>query len=197
MDVMPSGAGALHSLGRQLARSQLARGLLVTVLALQAPAVGSCSSVEDAAVDRQLAGGLVEARAGSGLAGYVTLKKRGGVIKLFLNVLNVTPGDHGVHLHQSGDCTATDASSAGPHWNPESHPHGAPNDASHLGDLGNLHVDDSGRGLLVFSSAAFSMGDGTEFDIVGRALVIDELPDDLVTQPSGKSGLHIGCGVIR
>ena len=196
MHVLPRSAVASQALGR--AGSRVGLGLAWSLLlALQVQSLGGCSGAEDAAIERQLAGGLIEPRSGSALAGFVTLKKRSGVIKVFLNVLNAPPGDHGVHLHQYGDCTASDASSAGPHWNPENHLHGAPTDTSHLGDLGNLHVDASGRGLLVFSSAAFSMGDGTEFDIVGRALVIKELPDDLTTQPSGNSGLRIGCGVVR
>jgi superoxide dismutase, Cu-Zn family len=161
------------------------------------PTMGSCTGAEDPALERQLAGGLIEARSGSALAGFVTVKRRAGVVKLFLNVVNVPPGDHGVHLHQVGDCTASDASSAGPHWNPENHQHGGPADGAHLGDLGNLHVDDTGRGLLTFTSPAWSLGDGTDFDILGRALVVHEKADDLVTQPAGNAGARIGCGVIH
>jgi superoxide dismutase, Cu-Zn family len=160
-------------------------------------ALGSCSVSEDPAVERQLAGALVEARNGSALAGFITVKRRSGVVRLFLNVLNAPPGDHGVHLHAAGDCAALDSSPNSPHWNPEAHPHGSTVDAAHLGDLGNLHVDEAGRGLLTFSSAAFGLGDGTEFDILGRALVIRERADDLVTQPTGNAGLPLGCGVIR
>jgi len=180
------------------------RGTLTTrVIVLVASAVlcpvglGSCTGAEDQALERQLAGALLEGRSGSSLAGFVTVKRRAGVVKLFLNVVNVAPGDHGVHLHQTGDCTALDASSAGPHWNPENHQHGGPADSAHLGDLGNLHVDDTGRGLLTFTSAGWSLGDGTEFDILGRALVVHDKADDLVSQPAGNSGARIGCGVIH
>jgi Cu-Zn family superoxide dismutase len=171
-------------------------GLLLCA-AVSPVGVGSCTGAEDPALERQLAGGLVEARSGSSLAGFVTVKRRAGVVKLFLNVVNAPPGEHGVHLHQTGDCTAADASSAGPHWNPENHQHGGPADAAHLGDLGNLHVDETGRGLLTITSPAWSLGDGTEYDILGRALVVHERADDLLTQPAGNSGARIGCGVIH
>jgi Cu-Zn family superoxide dismutase len=158
----------------------------------------SCSGSEDPTQERQLAGGLVEARSGSTVAGFVTVKRRAGVVRVFLNVLRAPPGDHRVQLHQNGDCTAADALSAGPHWNPDSEPaDGVRLGDARLGDLGTMHVDETGRGLLSFSSAAFGLGDGTEFDIVGHALVIHEKPDDPASQPGGSAGARLACGVIR
>jgi len=207
-DAVPPTAGRMRHISARAPEGMLvsarppegARRLRVisgAVSACLAIALGSCSVSEDPTIERQLAGGLVEARNGSALAGFVTVKRRGGVVRLFLNVLNVTPGDHAVHLHASGDCASLDNTPQSAHWNPEGHPHGAPTDGSHLGDLGNLRVDASGRGLLAMSSGAFGLGDGTEFDLLGRALVIREKADDLATQPTGNAGLPIGCAVIR
>ncbi|MDB4989058.1 MAG: Superoxide dismutase precursor [Myxococcaceae bacterium] len=148
---------------------------------------------EDAAADRTSGGGLVEARSGSALAGFVNIKRRHGTIKLFLNVLGAPPGEHAVRLHQVGDCSALDASSAGSFWSPEG---SAAGDGVSLGDLGNLRVDESGRGYLAFSTGAWGFGDGTEFDLVGRALVIHQKSAELLVGEDG-SDARIGCGVIR
>ena len=137
------------------------------------------------------AGGEVSGRCGSALAGFVNVARRDDTVRLFLNVLHAPPGEHAVRLHQAGDCSAPDAASAGVVWTPHLQALAAD---SQLGNLGDLHVDDSGRGLLSFSAAAWALGDGSETDLVGRALVIHQRPSELLSTDAVE--LRIGCAVI-
>ncbi|QIB67670.1 superoxide dismutase family protein [Kineobactrum salinum] len=106
------------------------------------------------------------------------------------------PGPHGLHVHEVGDCSADDASSAGGHFNPYDTPHGSPDAAEHhVGDMGNIEADEDGRvsSELAFRGLAFS----GPASILQKALVIHSDKDDLESQPSGNAGERVGCGVIR
>jgi len=114
------------------------------------------------------------------------------------DLTNATPGDHGIHIHEFGDCSGEDFASAGTHLNPAGVEHAGPTDAvHHLGDLGNIKVDENGNGQL---TETLSIGDhgvaAVEDLIVGKAVILHEANDDLKTQPSGNSGKPIACGVI-
>lgn len=127
-----------------------------------------------------------------------------GVATLEVAVSGASPGEHGIHIHQTGDCSAADASSAGGHWNPDMHNHGsgAPDASasSHLGDLGNIVVAADGKGTLTISKAEWTIGTGATTDVVGHAIVVHAYEDDLVTQNGdagpGNSGGRQACGVI-
>jgi len=131
------------------------------------------------------------------LGGKAVFAKRRGKVQLTLWVEGAPPGKHGAHLHAVGDCSAPDAASAGGHWNPTQAPHGAPSTPSHLGDLGNITIGRSGRGLLTFENPAWTLGDGAPTDVLNHAIVIHADPDDLTSQPSGNAGGRIGCGVVE
>ena len=104
----------------------------------------------------------------------------------------------GFHIHQTGDCRAVDASSAGPHFNPLDHAHGGESGGPrHLGDLGNLHADAQGRVVVAKHLPGLVLGGGAANDILGRALVVHASADDFTTQPAGNAGARIACGVIR
>jgi Cu-Zn family superoxide dismutase len=106
--------------------------------------------------------------------------------------------EHGFHVHEKGDCSAPDASSAGEHFNPTSQPHGDPNgDAHHAGDMQNARADAAGRAPVSIMVSDVTLGDGAANDIVGKAIVVHAKPDDYKTQPSGNSGDRIACGVIE
>jgi Cu-Zn family superoxide dismutase len=113
-------------------------------------------------------------------------------------VSGLTPNtQHGFHVHQVGDCSAADASSAGDHFNPTSAPHGKPTDAAHhAGDLPNTHADPHGDATINFTVAALELGTGGATDIFGRALVVHARRDDFSSQPAGNSGDRVACGVI-
>jgi Cu-Zn family superoxide dismutase len=100
-------------------------------------------------------------------------------------------GTHGFHIHEVADCSAKDASSAGGHWNPKGHKHGAMSDTSHAGDLGNIKADSKGvsQGTLDLQNVKLA-------DIKDKAFVVHEKADDLKSDPAGNSGPRIGCGVF-
>ncbi|MET0339423.1 MAG: superoxide dismutase family protein [Polyangiales bacterium] len=151
----------------------------------------------DAGKRGKRASAKIEARSGNTtLAGTIVFEELDDTVIVSLKLTGAPPGPHGVHLHAKGDCSAADATSAGDHWNPTSGVHGAPSDATHLGDLGNLIVGADGTASTALANTHWAIGDGSPNDVIGKAIVVHGGPDDLTTQPSGNSGPRIGCGVI-
>ncbi len=102
------------------------------------------------------------------------------------------------HVHERGDCSAVDASSAGNHFNPTGQPHGRPGSgAHHLGDMDNLRADAQGRTNVDIHLRGVTLGGGAANDIAGRALIVHANPDDHRSQPAGNAGARIACAVIR
>ena len=105
----------------------------------------------------------------------------------------------GFHIHEVGDCSAPDATSAGGHFNPGGHQHGAPgHDDSHAGDLGNITADADGNaaGTVVIPGYQLTIAGDADTNIVGRAVIVHVGTDDLVSQPTGDAGARAACGVI-
>lgn len=103
---------------------------------------------------------------------------------------------HGFHIHQYGDCTAPDGTSAGGHYSPEGHDHGAPGLGDHhAGDLGNVESDAMGNARKEMI-VDFITIDGSQNPILGRGVILHADEDDLVSQPTGAAGPRIACGVI-
>lgn len=117
-----------------------------------------------------------------------------GTVSAQVEVEGAPPGVHGVHIHEVGDC-GNAGMNAGDHWNPEGAEHGMPG-SGHLGDLGNMTVAEDGIGTLEMVSAAWTVGDGAETDLMGLAVIIHAGEDDF-GQPSGNAGERIGCGIIE
>lgn len=158
----------------------------------------STTSTAGAAAAGPGASASVEARSDSTLQGSARFSSVSGGLGVHLEVTHATPGLHGVHVHEKGDCSDPKATSAGPHFSPGAGAHhGGPATAMrHGGDLGNLEVDATGKGVLDVVVAGLSLEDPAT-GVVGRAIVVHEKGDDLATDPSGNSGARIGCGVIR
>ena len=133
--------------------------------------------------------------AGNNVTGLVTFTKSGDAVKVVADVAGLTPGKHGFHVHEFGDCSSSDGSSAGGHFNPTHKQHGAP-DASdrHAGDLGNIEADASGKAHLEWSDKVMKLSGADS--IVGHAVIVHEKTDDLKTQPTGNAGGRLACGVI-
>jgi Cu-Zn family superoxide dismutase len=133
----------------------------------------------------------------STVKGNVTFSVVDGKVHVKGAVSGLKPNsEHGFHIHEKGDCSAPDASSAGGHFNPHSMNHGGPEAAiRHVGDFGNIEADDSGKASYSksFSNLTF---DGPA-SIIGRAVIIHANPDDLTTQPTGNAGGRVACGVIN
>jgi Cu-Zn family superoxide dismutase len=116
-------------------------------------------------------------------------------IRISGTIRNLSPGNHGFHIHEYGDCSAEDATSAGGHFNPFDKPHGAPGDQErHVGDLGNITADSSGMAQIDMTDSLISF-EG-EASIIGRAVVVHLGEDDLESQPTGAAGARQACGVI-
>jgi superoxide dismutase, Cu-Zn family len=128
--------------------------------------------------------------------GTVTFAEETEGVRVTASVEGLTPGLHGFHIHDKGDCSAPDFNSAGGHFNPTQAPHGSPTDPQHhAGDFGNLEANQQGiaRYERVFNWLSFK---GTN-SIIGRAVIVHEKPDDLKTQPTGNAGGRLACGVIQ
>jgi Cu-Zn family superoxide dismutase len=105
-------------------------------------------------------------------------------------------GEHGFHVHENGDCSAPDATSAGGHFNPTAADHGAPgaDHSIHVGDMGNIVADETGTAVVDMVLANLSLEGETS--VLGRGVIVHANADDFTTQPTGNSGPRIGCGVI-
>lgn len=104
---------------------------------------------------------------------------------------------HGFHVHEKGDCSAADASSAGPHFNPGSTAHGkAESGTHHAGDMDNVAADSQGVARINVHLAGVTLGGGAANDIAGRALIVHAAPDDYTSQPAGNAGARVACGII-
>ncbi len=133
---------------------------------------------------------------GSDVTGTVTFTEEEGGVRVFAMISGLKPGAHGFHIHENGDCSAPDGSSAGGHFNPDGAPHGGPDSPEHhAGDLGNIEADPGGVGHYEQVIPGITLDDGPN-SVVGRAIVVHEGADDLTSQPSGNSGPRVACGVI-
>lgn len=132
---------------------------------------------------------------GNNVHGMVTFTKVTDGIRIIADVEGLSPGKHGFHIHEYGDCSAPDGTSAGGHFNPEDMPHGAPTDMErHVGDLGNLVADEEGRAHYERTDALISFT-GTH-SIIGLAVIVHAGEDDFFSQPSGNAGPRVACGII-
>lgn len=133
---------------------------------------------------------------GNTVSGTVTFTTQGEHVWMVAEVKNLTPGLHGFHIHEKGDCSAPDATSAGGHFNPSTHAHGASHaKGGHAGDMGNLTADANGNAYLKLEMDGITLGSGPN-SIVGRAVIVHAKPDDLTSQPVGNAGARVACGVI-
>lgn len=139
----------------------------------------------------------LEGRSGSQVSGTVGFSPTANGLRVQARVSGLTPGEHGFHIHEVGDCSAPDASSAKGHFNPAGKPHGHHDGTEHhAGDMPNLVADASGNASIIAEVAMLTLTEGPN-SIVGRSIVIHADPDDYKTQPAGNSGKRIACGVIH
>lgn len=136
--------------------------------------------------------------AGSGVGGELRFFVEEGGVRVAGSVTGLRPGsEHGFHVHEKGDCSAPDASSAGGHFNPEGHVHGRQGtDQHHLGDMNNLVANERGEASVEFFVARGELGSGSERDLLGRGVIVHAERDDYTSQPAGNAGPRIACGAI-
>jgi Cu-Zn family superoxide dismutase len=131
----------------------------------------------------------------SGVSGSVTFTKAEGGLRIEASVAGLTPGDHGFHVHEFGDCSAADGTSAGAHFNPGAEPHAGPHDAArHAGDMGNLKAGADGTASLGYVDKHATLEGANS--VLGRGVIVHEKADDMKTQPTGNAGGRIACGVV-
>jgi Cu-Zn family superoxide dismutase len=135
---------------------------------------------------------------GNTVTGSLALAPAAGGVHITGSIQGLKPdAEFGFHVHEKGDCTAPDASSAGGHFNPTQAQHGNPTGPTHhAGDMLNIKSDAKGVAQVDATAAGTSLNGDPGTDIMGKAIVVHEGPDDYTTQPSGNSGKRVACGVI-
>lgn len=141
---------------------------------------------------------LLAATEGNAVGGEVRFRIHDGHVVAEGRVHGLPAGSrHGFHIHETGDCSAPDAMSAGGHFNPGGAEHGRQGHGSHhLGDMDNLVAGDDGVAIVDQHLQGVEIGTGSAVDIVGRGLIVHADPDDYETQPTGNAGARLACAVI-
>ncbi len=151
------------------------------------------TQTQEAAITKAIA--VLHPTEGHEAHGTVTFTKSESGMDVTADVEGLTPGKHGFHIHELGDCSAVDGTSAGGHFNPDGKAHGAPTAAvRHVGDLGNIAAEADGKAHLEWTDTHLSFGG--PHSIIGLAVIVHAAEDDLTSQPTGDAGARVACGVI-
>jgi Cu-Zn family superoxide dismutase len=156
------------------------------------------TTANEEAVAPQRATAEINPTEGNSVHGTVTFETVAGGVRVTADIEGLSPGDHGFHIHEYGDCSAPDGSSAGGHYNPTHAPHGGPDKPEgqrHIGDLGNIHAGPDGKAQYDRVDPIISLGGS--YSIIGKSVIVHAGADDLVSQPTGDAGPRVACGVIR
>ena len=185
------------------------KAMIGTFLAVAMAAAVGCAKKEEAAPEPAAPAPVVEAapalvatatlmpREGGTVAGEVTFTEQDGAVAIVAHITGAPAGTHGFHVHDVGDCSSADFTSAGGHFDPTGMPHGGPADLErHAGDLGNVEVLEDGTAHHEATSSTITVAAGPN-SVVGRGVILHEKADDLVSQPTGDAGGRIACGVIE
>lgn len=169
---------------------------------LAAAALSACSTPRapaqaTASATLQPAAAVPQPNAQAPVSGTITFTQVGDVVRVSGSVNNLKPNAaHGFHVHEKGDCSAPDFSSAGGHFNPTGQPHGLHgHGVHHLGDMPQLMADANGKASVSFESRSLKLQG--PHSIVGKAVIVHRDPDDHTHQPVGNAGPRLACALIQ
>jgi len=167
-------------------------GWLIAVL-------GSCSTPGSASVTGATVALIDTSGTKIGEAIFSERNDKPGVV-IRLRAWSLPPGVHGFHIHDSGSCETPEFTTAGGHFNPFGKKHGLKNpEGPHAGDLPNLVVRSNGTAEVTLEARLVTLKPGINSLLTpkGTSLVVHADPDDEMSDPAGKSGARIACGIIR
>ncbi|WP_243290485.1 superoxide dismutase family protein [Bacillus sp. FJAT-47783] len=132
--------------------------------------------------------------------GTIEIMEEADGLGLTVLLEGLPPGEHGFHIHEKGECTPPDFSSAGNHFNPDEKKHGLLHpEGAHAGDLQNITADENGMVDHELKAPNLTLKKGEKNSLLqkdGTAIIVTEGKDDGMSQPSGDSGKRIACGEI-
>ncbi len=163
-----------------------------------AAAVGMLAACQTTPQSTPIASAGLTPTKGNKTIGEATFEQVGDKVKVVVFVQGLkAEQEHGLHIHEKGDCSSGDGMSAGGHFNPHGKPHGHPSSAQrHAGDLPSLKANKRGRANVQVEVDQITVTQGPG-SVVGRAVIVHAAPDDYKTQPTGNAGARIACGVIK
>jgi Cu-Zn family superoxide dismutase len=163
------------------------------VLAVVAAIAQADETMDGRQIDHAVA--VLHPTEGSQVSGTVIFTKVADGVRIEATVEGLEPGKHGFHIHELGDCSAPDGTSAGGHYNPDGHPHAGPDQTPrHMGDLGNLEAGADGRADYERIDDYVTLNGAKS--IVGLGIIVHAGEDDFTSQPTGAAGGRLACGVI-
>lgn len=156
------------------------------------PRMATASTVHNARVN-------LASASGSLVSGTLGIMAMGDGLHVTGEVGGLEPNStHAIHIHEKGDCSAADASSAGGHFNPHGNPHGrAGQGAHHGGDMDNIVADANGVARVDVHAMGVVLGGDAPNDALGRAVIVHGGADDYTSQPTGDAGNRVACGIIK
>ncbi len=167
--------------------------LLILAFVTCAPTDEFAAQIEQPEIENAIA--VLHPTEGNEVQGTVKFQRMDNGVQVTVTLDGLSQGEHGFHIHEYGDCSAPDATSAGGHFNPTDSQHGAPQDRErHVGDLGNVIADANGHVEMEWIDATIQLNG--EHSIIGRAVIVHANPDDFTTQPTGAAGPRVACGVV-
>lgn len=168
------------------------KGAFITAVVAGAVAGAGCQSTGKS---HRHAIAVLSPTAGNNVKGVVHFHETDKGVHVVGTFSGLTPGDHGFHIHEKGDCSAPDGMSAGGHFNPSNMKHGRPGDAErHAGDFGNITADAAGNAKFEVTDSRISFN--SPDSIIGRGVIVHAKPDDF-GQPVGNAGPRVACGNIQ
>ncbi len=168
-------------------------GLLALLLLFAGNAASQEKGAKTGTTNKAIA--VLHPTEGNKVTGTVTFTKEKNGVRVVAEIDGLSPGEHGFHIHEFGDCSRPDAESAGGHFNPTGKPHGGPTDKErHVGDLGNITANAEGKARYDRVDSGLSLTGPTS--IIGHAVIVHANRDDLKSQPSGNAGARLACGVV-